>query len=62
LSWTQLGLFLEASLPTKFSPKRKRKPSKSKPIKKVKIERYVALKPGELDDPLDDIFPPETDS
>jgi hypothetical protein len=57
MSWTQLGLFLAAEAPVKRTHTRS---SKSKPIKKkAKVEKFVNLAPGELDDPLDDIFPSE---
>jgi hypothetical protein len=53
MTWTQLGLAL-GPLPTRFDPKRN--PSRSRPIKKVKAERYVTLAEGELDDSLEGIF------
>ena len=55
--WTQLGLWLESQLPVRIDPKPKRKSQKSKsaPVRKENTKR-AKLAPGELDDPLDDIF------
>lgn len=56
MSWTQLGLFLERSLPTRINrDKPSKKPSKSKPIRKAP-PKGVKLAEGELDDDISDIF------
>lgn len=62
MSWVQLGLFIEGSLPTRIEPKKRKvkkakPPSKSKPIRKARKEKYITLASGELDDSLDGVFP-----
>ena len=55
MSWTQLGLFLERSLPTRINRDKPKKPSRSKPIRKA-APKGVKLVEGELDDDISDIL------
>jgi hypothetical protein len=63
MGWKQLGLFCAREAPIKQKAKVAvgKKFGKSKPIKREVPRKFASLAPGELDDPIDDIFPPKTD-